>query len=53
MTDTRKLHFTDAKSGQERVIEVSMNLAMMMVQTMHIAGVDAYIEFTAADVVAA
>jgi hypothetical protein len=53
MTDTRDLYYTDAKDGKERMIQVPENLAWIMVQSMHIAGVEAYIDLTPADVVAA
>jgi len=53
MTNTKDLYYTDAKDGKERMIQVPENLAWIMVQSMHIAGVDAYIDLTPTDTIAA
>lgn len=53
MTDYRKLTFTNVKTNKENVIEVPKHTAMIIVQSMHLAGVDAWIEFTEDDLIAA
>ena len=52
-TTKRNLYYTNAKDGVERMIEVPEDLAWIMVQSMHIAGVNAYIDLTPANIVAA
>ena len=46
MSNSRDLYYTDAKDGIERMIQVPEDLAWIMVQSMHIANVNAYIDLT-------
>jgi hypothetical protein len=51
MSDTRILNYVDARTGKDCQINVPKDAAWLMVQTLHIAGVEAYIEFTEDDLV--
>ena len=46
MSNSRDLYYTDAKDGIERMIQVPEDLAWIMVQSMHFANVNAYIDLT-------
>ena len=51
MSDTRILNYVDARNGKDCQITVPKDVALLMVQTLHIAGVEAYIEITEDDLV--